>query len=280
MLFSMAACKKKETAVPESSNAPMVEENTEGTEYTDERADEPDEARDEYFVFDSENVLISLTEGGKGQESLVIPKKCTGLDEGVFSGALVKKIVFEGDDDIGDMSGAFFGADNLAEIKLPGGMKKIGDFAFSNCSALEVVTFPEELETIGDYAFSGCSSLQEIVFTGTSLKDIGENAFEYCDIKELILPEGVENVRTYSFYGNKELASVTLPSTIKNIEDGAFDSCTITELHMLGDMQPDSISYLAFGSELDRIKVYIREGSWLDQNRDAWAGLLKNIVFE
>lgn len=237
-------------------------------------------SNDNFFIWDSENRLLSLSEDGKKQEKLVIPAKCTGIVEGVFSSSSVKTVAFEDDDDLGDLSNAFFGAANLTEIKLPAKQRKIGDMAFSDCAALERITIPASVEEVGNYAFSGCASLKEIVFEGTNLKDIGENAFENCLLSSLVLPEGVENVKMYSFYGNKELSIITLPSTIKTIEDGAFDECPIAEVHMHADMQPDNISFMAFSSTFDSMVVYIAEGSWLDKNRAAWTGLIQNISYE
>lgn len=242
------------------------------------KSEEPSD--DGFFTWDSNDKLLALSESGREQEALVIPAKCTGIEVSAFQSSAVKTITFEDDDDLGDLSSAFFGAANLTAIQLPANQKLIGDMAFGDCTALETITIPASVEAIGNYAFSGCTSLKEIEFEGTALKNIGENAFEYCALSSLVLPEGVENIKMYGFYGNKNLVTVTLPSTIKTIEDGAFEECPITEVHMHKDMQPDSISFMAFGSTFDSMVVYISEGSWLDKNREAWTGLIQNINYE
>ena len=45
-------------------------------------------------------------------------------------------------------------------------------------------------------------------------------------ITEIIVPEGIEVIGSYAFAGLKNLKKVTLPSTIKKIEVGAFYNCT------------------------------------------------------
>jgi len=263
-------CGKEQTPAPAENVTEEVESVTSSESPSD----------DGFFSWDSNDKLLSLSESGKEQEVLVIPAKCTGIDASAFQSSAVKTITFEDDDDLGDLSSAFFGAANLTDIRLPANQKEIGDFAFTDCDALETIAIPASVVRIGDYAFSGCDSLKDIEFEGTNLKDIGEDAFENCSLSSLVLPEGVENVKMYSFCGNENLVTITLPSTIKTIEDGAFDECPITEVHMHKDMQPDNISLMAFGSVFDSMVVYIAEGSWLDENRAAWVGLIQNISYE
>lgn len=173
----------------------------------------------------------------------------------------------------------------ITDLVIPEGVTKIGMFAFSGCWGLKSVTLPESLTNIGYSAFSNCSGIKEI-FMSKGIKDISEDAFKscridavhipdltaYCDITfhnlsstpfgyfssklylndELIedlvipdnvnylksytfancnsltsvtIPEGVSSIGYYTFANCKSLKSVTLPQSLQSIYDGAFRSC-------------------------------------------------------
>lgn len=69
-------------------------------------------------------------------------------------------------------------------------VKRIGQFAFSNCRELSSITLPEGLETIEELAFSHCASLSTIEFPKT-LKSIKTYAFEGCPFKSLEMTDSI-----------------------------------------------------------------------------------------
>ena len=66
--------------------------------------------------------------------------------------------------------------ENLSDVKITQGVRKIGFRAFENCTSVTSIAIPETVEEIDDYAFAGCSSLQSIVIPNT-VKSIGYKAF-------------------------------------------------------------------------------------------------------
>lgn len=52
---------------------------------------------------------------------------------------------------------------NLNAVTLPYAIKKVGDYAFYNCTELSKLAIGESVEYIGRLAFAGCTSLSEIV---------------------------------------------------------------------------------------------------------------------
>ena len=64
---------------------------------------------------------------------------------------------------------------NLAEIRLPEGLKSIGDDAFLGCESLKGIQLPDGLEKIGAWCFYE-SGLEEIVLPA-STKEVGKSAF-------------------------------------------------------------------------------------------------------
>lgn len=85
--------------------------------------------------------------------------------------------------------------ENITSITINEGITCIEDRAFWNCSSLTTLTLPEGLETLKGY--------------------ILEDSF---------------SSKLYGFvYGCNNLTSLCIPSTVKNIEDGAFDNCSSLE---------------------------------------------------
>ena len=65
-------------------------------------------------------------------------------------------------------------------------------------SGLEAVELGEGITEIPQYAFYNCLSLKQVTFPG-SLVSVGDNAFGYSGLEELVLPDTVEVLGDYSF---------------------------------------------------------------------------------
>lgn len=97
----------------------------------------------------------------------------------------------------------------LEQIKIPAGIKSIGDYAFANTKLTEI-TIPSNVTSIGEYVFRDCARLKtaraessvmgSFMFTScTSLssltitskcKSFGSNMLTYCESLETITFEG------------------------------------------------------------------------------------------
>ncbi len=84
-----------------------------------------------------------------------------------------------------------------------------------------------------------------------TVTEIGTRAFERTALTELALPEGVEVVGEYAFFACNNLTSITMPSTLKTIGEGGFDSCSFNSvtlpagLKTLGDGVFNNINMIA-----------------------------------
>lgn len=147
---------------------------------------------------------------------------------------------------IGEM--AFYDCNNImiADLSAATGLTTIASNTFYDCSALGKLLLPVGLETIGESAFNGCSSLRELALP-EGLKTIDTNAFYGCThLLQLSLGEGLETIGKSAFYRNS-LTELTIPSTVIEIKEDAFDVFTtnnIAKVTLLGnkDSRNTSIS--------------------------------------
>ena len=61
---------------------------------------------------------------------------------------------------------------------------------------------------------------------GFRVISIGKETFRNTAVEAVILPEGIESIGWFAFYGCVGLRSIAIPSSVKTIEYGAFDGCT------------------------------------------------------
>lgn len=108
----------------------------------------------------------------------------------------------------------------IKEATLPKTLLRDG---FINCTALEKVTFLEGCAEIPTLWFASCSALKTIVWPST-MKKIGDAAFEYAGLETLTLPEGFNSLGERCFK-NSKLVNVVLPNSLTEIPREAFYNC-------------------------------------------------------
>ena len=141
----------------------------------------------------------------------------------------------------------------LTTIKLPAELKTIDAQAFRSCDHLATVDYGTKVETIGDGAFWYTGALKKFFFKG-SVKTLGADAFRESGLtcvhlkgdmtigKEAFMKcaslKYVEFPATSSatqpltyvaegmFAGCTSLPFITLPSTVTEIKDNAFNGCS------------------------------------------------------
>ncbi|MBQ7454926.1 MAG: leucine-rich repeat protein [Clostridia bacterium] len=81
---------------------------------------------------------------------------------------------------------------------------------------------------------------------GLPVRAIGDQAFYEAPVREVVLPEGLEEIGEYAFSGCNDLVRLHLPSTLKTIGPGAFESCMRLQWLNLEDTQVVVIDEGAF----------------------------------
>ena len=116
-----------------------------------------------------------------------------------------------------------------AEVTYDGGtysVTAIGDWAFSECSALTSVEMPS-VTTIGDYAFSDCYALTSAEMPAVTT--IGGGAFNLCSALTLVSMPEVTTIGDWAFSDCSALTLVSMPEVL-TIGVGAFDCCSALTL--------------------------------------------------
>ena len=154
-----------------------------------------------------------------------------------------------------------------------------------------VIEIPESVEydgitsivvDAGYDTFKGCV-LEKVVFPSTISYISG---FYEASVKEVVIPEGAEYIGQSAFQGCKNLKTLHLPKSIKNIESNAFADCDIEEINF------ENIEYIGGGAfsgsnlknaDLSKLKgAYVELGvleeGLLPTDVFAQCGKLENVI--
>ena len=135
---------------------------------------------------------------------------------------------------------------SILEGEIRSGVTHLGEQAFPECSEMTSATIPSSVTNIGQYAFNACLGLAELhidsieswckvsLNPNASAPFYGSNASEKrlyvggaaVPTTALVIPDGVETVNRYVFYGCSGLESVTIPSSVTCIGGDAFLGCS------------------------------------------------------
>lgn len=178
--------------------------------------------------------------------SVTMPDSVTGIGEYAFYGCngLENIVLSKTLKTIGES--AFYNCKKLLEIEIPESVTRISKSAFYNCSAMEKITIGKGLTYIGRSAFENCNNLNAVYYLGdvatwcnitfddnNITQGYKTNPLYYAHnlyindslITELIIPDSVTSIKEFAFTGGN-FTSVTLPNSVKSLDDEAFLYCS------------------------------------------------------
>ena len=140
-------------------------------------------------------------------------------------------------------------------------IEKLGDEeTFKNIVERTIIEFEDnEIEEIGNYAFSDCSALTNVSFP--LVTRIGNYAFNDCSALTNVSFPLVTSIRTYGFLGCSALTNVSFP-LVTSIGLGAFRSCnaltnvSFPRITSIGDdafVYSNALTTMYIGTESDTV---------------------------
>ena len=182
-------------------------------------------------------------------DQIIFPNSLTSIgNEAFFRCYCVHEIILP--DSVTSIGvSAFSECYSLETVKLPSGIKEISADCFYSCYQLTHVAFPETIEKIGDYAFNSCPlrldrlpsrlrrignyafssedpsryriKIEEVSFSEAA-EEIGEGAFQCCEIKQIVFSPTIKRIAKNTFASCFPFTSVSLSDSVEEIDDYAF----------------------------------------------------------
>ncbi|HHT82372.1 MAG TPA: leucine-rich repeat protein [Acholeplasmataceae bacterium] len=122
-------------------------------------------------------------------------------------------------------SGAFMFTESLREITIPESVITLGSEMFKGASKLERVTVPSHTIAIPDRFLEDAYSMKYFNFAN-SIKTIGASSFKNNAFTSVTLPESLQVIDDYAFFGNKQLQNITFNNNLRVIKTHSFGSNT------------------------------------------------------
>ena len=138
----------------------------------------------------------------------------------------------------------------ITDLVIPDGVETINDYVFYGCNNISSVYIPSSITKIYN-AFQGCEQLKKVIISdlaawcGISFENSGDNPLSIAhhlynedgtEIKDLMIPEGIDSIKKYTFFGGNAFTSVSIPSSLKSIESYAFSNCTALSKVIIDDL--------------------------------------------
>lgn len=133
---------------------------------------------------------------------------------------------------------AFADCDYLRTVKMGDSVTELATAAFSNNKSLKNVSIGTGLRIVGNGVFAGCSQLSSLSLSEENPYLYYGNGILYDDEKKVLyammpdyerasltLPDTVEEINAYAFWGNPYLEHVVLDSRLSSIPAYAFSNC-------------------------------------------------------
>lgn len=125
----------------------------------------------------------------------------------------------------------FRGYKALTSLSLPGTLKRIGNYAFLECSGLQGdLAIPQGVGEIGGAAFYGCTSLDGVLSLPAGLTTIGSSAFFNCTrlTGRLELPQGLTRLGYRAFRNCRSLTGdVRIPDGVPGWRVPSFKGAAV-----------------------------------------------------
>lgn len=189
-------------------------------------------------------------------------------DRAFYQCSSLEKINLENVKKLGDF--AFAECSSIKDVKLTK-VSEIGDAAFMQCNNLEEVIFKNKNDTvIGSLVFTDCISLRKVDLSESALEIIPQNFCSGCsELKEVIWPENLEGIQEGGFY-NCGFEEMVLPDTIEFLGPGAVSGCKNLETLVLPSSIKNMMDSPLIYENSENTLYYVEKGSYIHNLFREW----------
>ncbi len=143
---------------------------------------------------------------------------------------------------------SFYSSQDLQKVNVGNHLMAIGGNAFEGCKELSSINIPQSLEYVGYEAFNGCDKIASPLYNEkyffyypmdgsegqtysipSGIEVIGEGAFIFTDLKEVVIPNTVKTISAFAFDGS-DIEKVNIPNSVETIGYKAFGQTRIKEM--------------------------------------------------
>ena len=184
-----------------------------------------------------------------GVESLVLPASVSSIGSASFRYAKIKTLEQEEGgvlDSIGAQ--AFYGCNNMVNVKIPDTVTVVGDAAFESCTNLETLELSMNMQSASGIV-KGCNKLNAVIVSEDHPYLMSDDGVLY-DKQQTILyiyptakgqmskaiPETVHTIDAYAFYRYSG-TSIQLPEALRYIGAYAFNYSALTAIHIPANVE-------------------------------------------
>ena len=214
------------------------------------------------IVFAGESQLETLGSYAFAQTSnlktIAVPDSVSRIRDHVFYRSGVQEAVFGSDSGLTEIGRYAFSGSGIHSIVIPAGVKKVDYYAFADTeqlqnvdiknvsdmqimgnafygSGLDSILLPEGVAYLGEFCFTDCKNL-----TGISVAEGNRN---YASSDGVLFNK--EKTRLITCPAGKT-GAYTVPDTVLSFMSGAFEGCSLNEIHMSESCKLQTLGYRTF----------------------------------
>ena len=217
-----------------------------------------------WSAFENTNVIEMKEENGVTTISNVIVK----IDEEKLDN---NKLQIEG---VTSIAPGVFENKDIATIEVSDNtsLKELGNMMFFGVQSDEVI-IDGDYSRICDAAFQG-AAIGKLEFTG-NVKVIDDFSFFNALFKELVLPNGIERIGTYTFRRLRGIDEFIVPNTVNSLDYCSFTETAVKKFVINGNNLV--IPYFCFYDNVDLEEVVINEGVTVIESNAFFLSGIKRI---
>lgn len=168
------------------------------------------------------------------------------------------------------IGGGFYQCDNISSVTIGDYVESIPEYLFYGKTKLETLNIGTNLNTIGTDAFSGCTGIKNISWNAIKFPDCIETPFydSRSSIKQFSIGNYVEYIPSYLCNGMTEISSITIPKSVTDIGNYAFNGCSgLLKIYARASLPPNINNYTFGTYTYENATLYVYENS-----KDSYTG--------